>query len=582
MLAYDVEVFETQSCVVFKNLEGETVRIFANSLTGLGEYLDSGIIQGLGFEGLKEFISDKTLIGYNNFNYDDYILYAMSIELSQETIKEWNDRIINNDTLVNMKKVSIETIDCYQQISISKPGLKKIEGNLGKSIIETEVDFTTTRKLTADEWLSVVKYCEYDVLQTINVYKMRNDYFSSKEKVVEMLPEEIQEKASKWNTTSIIAQLLKPKNKVRSGLLVSDEYLNYVPLEVKDMWLELNKTIDYKFTQKKVIVKEFGNDIEFGWGGLHGAPQGVYEVRNVKLLDVASMYPNILINFNGLGDKTQMYKDILEYRLQLKHEGKKEEQAPYKLILNSTYGLLNNQYSAINKPSLAYSICVYGQISLYTLAGMLDAAGCKVFNINTDGVAFEAPDESYMQVWKNWEKIFNLNLELDEFDYWIQKDVNNYIAVDKKGNIKVKGGDVNKYHKDNYFNNNDIRIVDVALVDYIVYGNDISETIVKNLDKPRLYQYVLQAGRTYKGTVDENGSVYQKVNRVFAVKDNEKSVTLFKQRLDDGLVKFADTPDNMMIWNDDLEKLDKDYFKKIIDLQWYYDLTMKRLERWKV
>lgn len=586
ILAYDIEVFKHQSCVVFKDLNGITVKIFSNNLSGLGEYIDNGVLTHKGFKGLKEFLEDKTLLGYNNHFYDDWVLYAMSLDLDQAIIKEWNDNIINNGTKVHMKKVSNKTLDAYQQISVSRPGLKKIEGNLGKSIVESNVDFTTERKLSPDENLGVIKYCEYDVEQTINIYNMRQDYFESKNAIIDMIDEEhLKDKALNWNTTSIVGQILKPKRKVPSKVFVPEEYFNYVPKDVRTMWSELATSIDYKFTQKKVIVSEFGNDIEFGWGGLHGAPKGVYEGRNVKLLDVASMYPNILILFNGLGDKTKMYQGILDYRLELKHQGKKKEQAPYKLILNSTYGLLNNQYSSLNNPRLAYSICIYGQISLYTLAGMLASAGCKVFNINTDGVAFEAPNDDYKQIWKDWQSIFNLELELDEFDYWIQKDVNNYIAVEKgSGKIKVKGGDVNKYYErpEIYFNNADTRIVDIALVEHLVNKVPIEQTILNNLDKPLLFQYVLQAGGTYQGTVDQNNKIYQKVNRVFAVKENSNSVSLFKKRLDGGLVKFADTPNNMMIWNDDVNSLDINTFKEVIDMQWYYDLTLKRLERWKV
>lgn len=581
LLAYDIEVFKSQSCVVFKTLDGVTDRIFTNNLAGLGEYIDKGILTESGYEKLEEYIEDKVLIGYNNHHFDDYILYAMSKNLDQSIIKEWNDNIINNGSKVNMKKVSNLTYDAFQQISVARPSLKKVEGNLGRSIIESDVSFDYEGVLNPKDNLSVVKYCEYDVLQAIEIYNMRNDYFESKKAIVNMIDDEnLREKAINWNTTSIVGQILRPKRKSPSRLLVNEEMLNYVPQDVQNMWKELNNSIDYKFSTKKVIVNDFNCKIEFGWGGLHGAPDGTYEDRNVKLLDVASMYPNILILLNGLGDKTDEYKEILEYRLKLKHEGKKKEQAPYKLILNSTYGLLNNQYSMLNNPKLAYSICIYGQISLYTLSKMLTGVGCRVFNINTDGVAFTAPNDDYKKVWDLWQETFGLTLELDEFDYWIQKDVNNYIAVDRKGGIKVKGGDVNKYLKPNYFNNNDIGIVDIALVDYIVNNTPIDITIINNLDNPILYQYILQAGSTYKGTVDQNDKEYQKVNRAFAIKDN--GITLFKKRQDDGLVKFADTPKNMWIYNGDIEDIDIDEFKKKIDLQWYYDLTRKRLERWKV
>lgn len=580
-LAYDVEVFEKQSCVVFKNLDGETVRIFTDNLSGLGEYIDSGVLTHQGYKGLKEYLEDKVLIGYNNYHYDDYILYAMAIELDSEHIKEWNDNIINKATKVNMKKISNVTYDAFQQIDISSPSLKKVEGNLGHDIYESKIPFNIERRLNPDENLETIRYCENDVLETIGIYKMRSDYFESKQKIVEMLPEKMQKKAYKWNTTSIIGALLKPNTRVKNGRHVSDDIVSLAPDDAQTMWKELDTTVDYKFKTKKVVHREYGNDIEFGWGGLHGAPKGVFEARDVKLLDVASMYPNILINFNGLGDKTKMYKEILDYRLKLKHAGKKKEQAPYKLILNSTYGLLNNQYNALNKPALAYSICIYGQVALYTLGKMLSQVGCQPFNLNTDGVAF-IPDSQglYKNVWKEWEKKFNLTLEEDEFKYWIQKDVNNYVAVSSDGDITTKGGDVNKYHSNRYFANNDIRITHIALVNKLVHGDDIATTIANHFDEPLLYQYVLQAGGTYEGTFDNNGVKLQKINRVFAAQSGRYE--LFKKRMDGGLVKFPDAPNKMKVYNGDLSNIDSNKFLDEIDLQWYYDLTMKVYERWRV
>lgn len=585
ILAFDIEVFQYQSSVVFRNLDGDIVRIFTDNAAGLGEYVDKGYIQEIGYKNLGKYLKDKTLIAYNNYYYDNYILYAMIMDFGSDIIKQWNDSIIKDGSRINMKKVDFKTFDVFQQIDVAKPSLKKIEGNLGHSIKETDVDFDIDRVLTAEENRLNIKYNAYDVLETIQVLKMRLDYFESKKKVIKMLPEHLQEKAVQWNTTSIIGQLLKPTKHVRSGRLVSDELMQKVNIDAQTMWKELDTTQDYKFKRKKVLTEEFDCVVEFGWGGLHGAPKRVFEARDVKLLDVNSMYPNILILFDGLGDMTDKYKDILDYRLKLKKEGKKKEQAPYKLILNSTYGLLNNKYSQINKPSLAFSICIYGQIAVYTLSKMLHEVGCKVFNINTDGVAFVPDIEGkYKKVWEDWEKEFRLNLSLDEFDYWIQKDVNNYIAVTKDGKIKTKGADVNKYldyekgGTNYYFKNADTRIIQKALVDKIVYNKDISETITENIDNPILYQYVLQAGGTYLGTFDNKGKKLQKINRVFAAKNTDYE--LFKKRADGGLVKFADAPSKMYVFNDDLKKFDN--FKDVVDLQWYYDLANKVYERWKV
>lgn len=587
---YDVEVFKYNSLVVFKNIDGETVKIYSSSLDGLGEYIDKGLINSVGFDGLEDFIRDKTLVGYNNYNYDDYIIQAMidkaldakGLALRQKVIKSWNDSIINKRSTINMKKVECcKTIDCMQQIDVSRPGLKKIEGNMGMSIVESDVDFNIDRPLTPEENLETVKYCEYDVKATIEVFKMRHEYFSSKDALVNMIGDKnLQEKAYKWNTTSIVGQLLRSKDKLRQGLHVKDEFVDYVDQEVKDMWSELSHSIDFKFKKRKVVVEEFDNIIEFGWGGLHGAPKGFIKADNVRLMDVNSMYPNILINLNGLRDKTLEYQRILKYRLELKHAGKKKEQAPYKLILNSTYGLLNNKYSQLNNPHLAYSICVNGQIAVYELAKRLANVGAKVININTDGVAYTISGDMDQKVKDQWEKEFNLKLDVDYFKHWIQKDVNNYIAVTDKNQIKVKGGDVNKYHDNRFFANNDIRITHIALVDYLVYGKRIDETLTENIDNPLLFQYILQAGGTYKGVVraDEPDNLLStKINRIFACKDD--GIEILKKRQDDGLVKFADTPKSMYLYNDDL----KDFynFKNVVDLQWYYDLIQKNLKRWE-
>jgi len=583
-LFFDTEVFKHNSMVVFKDIEGKTVRVFSSSLDGLGDLFDQGLIKEEGYQNLEDYITGKTLVGYNNYGYDDYILWAMCKGSDHELIKQWNDSIINKGSTVNMKKIQCcKTLDAMQQIDVSRPSLKKIEGNMGVSIVESKVDFDIDRKLTPQENYETFKYCEYDVEQLVRIYKLRGEYFESKKAIVKMLPEDYHDKAYKWNTTSIIGQLLKHDKRMPGRRLVDDSLLKVVPNDVKNMWLELDTTQDYKFKQKKVVIQEYGNTIEFGWGGLHGAPEGVFEARDVRLLDVASMYPNILINFNGLGEKTKDYKEILDYRLQLKHEGKKKEQAPYKLILNSTYGLLNSEYSAINQPNLAYSICMFGQTALYALVGFLDMAGCKVFNINTDGVAF-IPDKkgAYKEYIKPWEEYYRLTLEEDRFDYWIQTDVNNYIAVTPDGKIKTKGGDVNNYidfesgGRNYYFNNANTRIIQKAIVEKIVNGKTPSDTIWENRKRPELFQYVLTAGSTYKGTYDSNGERLQNVNRVFAGKDTDYEI--FKKRQDGGLVKFADAPSHMFIHNGDLSDLEN--FENLVDLNWYNDLAQKKLKRW--
>lgn len=547
-LFYDIEVFSDDALVVFKDINKKLVRVFHNN-----------------FVKLSDFIKGKTLVGFNNYFYDDKIMIYMLDLKTPQQIKELNDRIIGGDDVRFMGKKKFHSLDCFQQIDVSMPSLKKIEGNLGRMILESSVPFSIDRPLTSEEFNEALIYCMYDVDTTIDIFKMREkSYFQPKHSLIEMLGKE---DAIKWNTTTISANLLMKKPQPKwSNIRVSEEFMELVPPEVCDLWLEKDKG--------SVTIENFDNEIQFGFGGLHGAHKTIKRVENVKLLDVTSMYPNIILILNALGkEATAKYKEILNKRMEIKHKDKVLSDA-LKLILNSVYGNLNNKYSMLFNPKAALSVCVYGQIALYDLCKQLSAF-CTIININTDGVAFIPHDEAYVEAYKEWEKEFDLQLEEDHFDLFIQKDVNNYIGV-KDGKMKCKGGDVNRYEYDAFFRNNNARILDIALVEKLVYDRDIIETIEANLDKPQLYQYILKAGNTYKGTFDENGNEYNKVNRVFAAK--KEGFCLFKRRHDDGLVRFADAPINMFLWNDDCDELEN--FEKIVDINHYYQIVHKRLERW--
>ncbi|HFI0463797.1 TPA: hypothetical protein ACGOYX_001108 [Streptococcus suis] len=558
LLFYDIEVFKEDSLVVFKTIDKKIVGLFVND-----------------FRGIADLIEGKTLVGYNNYFYDDFVLTYMIDQRNQGQIKDLNDKIIGGERNPVTVHRLIKSLDCFQQIDVGYPSLKKIEANFGKSIIESQIDFTIDRKLTEEELQETIAYCCYDVDNTIEIYKLREkSYFQPKESIIRRLPDNFQDKAMRWNTTTISANLLTNKPLDRWSDIRLGEYnktgqyelFNRVPAEVVNHWKTKEKG--------NLTIKSFGCDIEFGFGGLHGVPSNGEKVfRNVILLDVASLYPNIIMKIEALGKSTKLYKEIVDERLAVKHVDKTLSDA-LKLIINSCYGLLNNQYSLLYNPKAAKSVCFYGQICLYDLCQRLSHT-CKLININTDGVAFTTNSDDYKQVWKEWEEDYGFTLEEDYFDLFIQKDVNNYIGV-KNGKIKCKGGDVGRYQGDAWFKNNSNRIVDIAIVNKLVYGQDVLDTIMENLDKPRLFQMVLQAGSTYSGTYDEHDRKYNKVNRVFPVKKD--GVLLHKRKLDGSTARFPDTPDSMLVWNNDVDEIEN--FSKRIDINFYYKLINKTLERW--
>lgn len=553
LMFYDIEVYPHNAFVVFKDIDKKLLGIFRD---------DNG------FEGLKQFIGTHVLVGYNNFWYDDHIIAAMMKGWNAHQLKELNDLIIGGAKQYPQK--GFKSLDVFQQIDVGMPGLKKIQGNMSRKIFESPIDFNHPTPLTDKEYEEVIGYCSYDIDTTIDIYKMRiNSYFQPKQSLVEMVGQ-----GDRWNTTTLSANALLGDmtltkwSQIRlSAADFSDlSMLDLVPDEVRDLWL------NSKDDKGKVTIEDFDNVIEFGFGGLHGVHKTEKRFENVVLLDVASMYPNIILQINALGKATEKYKQILDERIAIKHTDKVKSDA-LKLILNSVYGNLKNQYSPLCNPKAALSVCVYGQVALYELGKRIAKVG-KIVQLNTDGIAF-IPHGEYKGIWEQWEEDFNLRLEEDSFDVFIQRDVNNYIGV-KDGKIKCKGGDTSRYAYDSFFRNNSARILDIALVDKVVYGKSVIDSVVEHLDKPELYMYILQAGSTYQGTFDEQGNKYQKINRIFPTKKGD--VRLYKKRVDGGLVSYPDSPDLMFVWNDDVSKIEK--FNRIVDLNHYVQVVEKRLEKW--
>ena len=70
----------------------------------------------------------------------------------------------------------------------------------------------------------------------------------------------------------------------------------------------------YEFIDGKNMYR--GTDL--GKGGYVYAEPGMY--TNVALLDVASMHPNSIINMTCFGKYTERFKELVDARLNIKHD----------------------------------------------------------------------------------------------------------------------------------------------------------------------------------------------------------------------------------------------------------------------
>lgn len=244
---------------------------------------------------------------------------------------------------------------------------------------------------------------------------------------------------------------------------------------------------------------------DYGLGGLHGSvDSGIYEAKDGMIImssDVTSFYPNLAIR-NKLAPGhlpkdafCDLYEWIFEERKKIPKSDPKNY--VYKIILNSTYGLSNDENSFLYDPLFTMSITINGQLLLTKLYEMLAEGipGCKPLMQNTDGLEMMIPGcykTRYLEICREWEEMTHLQLEHDQYSKMIIADVNNYIAVfsnlEKKPKCKgrFEWEDLEKKKVSVLHKNKSFLIIPKAIYAYFVNGTPPDEFLKKNRN---IYDY---------------------------------------------------------------------------------------------
>ena len=197
-----------------------------------------------------------------------------------------------------------------------------------------------------------------------------------------------------------------------------------------------------------------GFEFDYGVGGIHGSVKARKIVATddwlIRDIDVASLYPSIAIQNNlapaHLGSRFgAVYAEIPKERKEWQaKKGKKCTEAnALKLAANGAYGKSNSKFSPLYDPQFMLTITVNGQLMLSMLAEqLLKVPTLSIIQINTDGITYFVHRQHEPQaaaVCKQWESLTRLTLEDANYKRMWVRDVNNYIAEDFKGKLKLKG-----------------------------------------------------------------------------------------------------------------------------------------------
>lgn len=634
MIFYDFEVFKYDWLAVFIDMSTEETRVIINSPDEL--------------TALYEANKNNIWVGYNNKHYDQYIFKGVMLGMDPKKINDW---------IIVEEKEGWQYSDAFRNIPMinydvmpNPPvGLKTMEAFLGSNIKETDVPFNIDRKLTEGEIKQTVFYCTHDVEETIKVFMEKIADFNAIVAILEAFPDRVN-----------LANICDSEARITAKVLGCtkhnfDDEFDYFFLPclrlkkyayVMDWFREKREDIKYQldfdrqlratgqgtppdeFLVKRAFYKQSlettvaGIPHVFGFGGLHGASdKPVHYKGAIYHVDVNNYYPSMLIAWDlvtrarGNENYTKVYmtrKSMKMQQLKCAEAGDKKgakswkkKQLPYKKMLNALSGAMKDRTNPAYDPKMNNTMCINGQLMLLDLIEHLEAGipGFVLIQSNTDGLIVQIPQTQEAfdlldDICYEWEcrcstPKCDIALALDSISEIYQKDVNNYLWIDADGGVERIGA----YVKELSRTDNDLPIVNRALVDYMTKGIPVERTI-NRCDDLIEFQKVVKLSNKYEYVSHEHcdpvithkgvrviKTIYTylhadrytyKSYRVFASTDMRDG-RLLRNRTVKGVPKgekFGVTPEHCFIFNDDCTNMK---VPKKLDKQWYIDMAYKRL-----
>ena len=354
-----------------------------------------------------ENLTKYRIIGFNNRKYDNHILWARMIGMSNEQIYALSNQIVNQHTGFFGEAYNLSYTDIYD-FSSKKQSLKKFEIELG--IRHQELGLPWDQPVPKSLWDKVAEYCDNDVIATEALFysKDRQADFVAREILADLAGMTVNDTTNSLTTRIIFGKEKHPKL-VYTDLATgkSDEVVEVEPDILTDHNI-INAFPGYEFVRGddgKMHNMFRGTDL--GMGGYVYAEPNMY--CNVALLDVASLHPHSAVAMNYFGEYTKHFNDLMDVRIHVKHgeydkakklfggklakylddpgQAKALAQA-LKIAINSVYGLTSATFdNPFRNPKNANNIvALRGALFMRTLQDEVANRGFVVAHIKTDSI----------------------------------------------------------------------------------------------------------------------------------------------------------------------------------------------------
>lgn len=589
---YDFEVYSKINwfCVTFINYEDRNKEVvIVNDRAKLIEFYNK--------------YKDDIFISYNGRQYDTGIFKGI---LDGMNVGYVNDKLIKEgkkpfQVVKNAKKYPLNDYDTI----LKDKSLKQLEAFMGDDIRETEVDFNIDRPLTEEEIKQTLYYNHHDVIEVLRVLDYCWDDFEGQLDIIELYgldmsyftKTKVQLAVSPKILNAVDQHTLDDEFDIRlpETIQLSDKY-KFIPewyMNPKNWRYKEHLRSEDNQHNNQLCCTVAGIPHVFAWGGCHGADDKEAVFEGIILhADVASMYPTTDIEYGLLSRKFKNpddFKQMRNFRLKLKSEKNPKNKA-LKPMINGVYGAGKDRNNPSYDPLMANLTCIFGQMFILDLIDKLESY-CRLLQTNTDGIFVLCENEEMknkvIEITNQVGERLKMEFEIDEYTKLIQKDVNNYIAVKKNGELECKGAMV-KFNKPI---DNDLPILNDAVRNYLAYDIPVEQTI-NECNEYIKFQKVIKLSAKYKEIwygngvsgkdnkiTSINGELLKgKVHRVFASK-RQSDGSIYKLKIEKGVKsyeQFANTPTHLFIDNEDVhdksipEYLNKEYYiseaKKRIDM----------------
>lgn len=562
IFVYDVETFPNFFSCAVKNTESGNIRVYeiSSRKNDLGLIIELFSNKKIMFCGYNTIHYDAPIISYLTLNYFD--LCAKSTWDTCREIKKFSDTIINSTTSASWKKYKyanlFSNLDLLTMMFSSKlrVGLKSLQvtmdyenveeysGDFDKMLPMNKVDeviaYNINDVLSTEKLLYRLKdkiQLRLDIEQTFGVNVLNMDGVNLGVEIIKH--NYLKDTGKKWDE---IKDLRSPC----SEIALNDIFFDFIKFEtptfqifyneLKNVILNLDEEKEKKSNDKwrKVL---YVDNLEFNYslGGLHtrNDPAIVKTDDEWTVIDsdVASLYPSAIINYGlyprHLGEEfLNTYKQIREDRIKAKKEGNEVVNQTYKLALNGISGMLQSEYSWCYDPKTVITLRLNCQLLLLMLTEQLMLAGCKIIQVNTDGILYQARTnelDKVMEVCSKWEQLTKLQLDHEYFEAFYQYAINDYIGVYKGYSethdsklIKTKGLFIREPMLGKGMAP---RIVAEALVEYFVNNVDPDDTLRDCTDIKKFLTFQKVSKDFY---VEYGGNIIPHINRYFMSTNGHK------------------------------------------------------------